>query len=59
MKLILVVINYKQSIALIENLDLPILIYKNNGRLILISEGKNPDYFTLLFSNLFLMGNRV
>lgn len=38
LKLIFIVINYKQVVALSQNLDLSILTYKNNGYLISLND---------------------
>ncbi len=56
MKLVSAVTNYKRGAASTENLDLPILMYKNNGRPIPLNDWENPNYFTLAFPTLFPLG---
>ncbi len=56
MKLVSTVANYKQGAASTENLDLPILTYKNKGRLIPLNDWENPNNFTMVFPSLFPLG---
>ncbi len=57
-KLVSAVTNCKQSVTLTKNFDLPILMYKNNGRLILLNYWENLNYFIFTFLTLFLLGIR-
>lgn len=56
MKLVSAVTNYKRGAALSDNVDLPILTYKNSGRPIPLNDWENPNYFTSAFPTLFPFG---
>lgn len=56
-QLISVVLNYKRDFGSIDNLEVSILIYKNNKHLNLFYNWKNPNYFILAFIILFLFDN--
>lgn len=58
LELISAIINYNQNIASSQNLDLLILIYKNNRHFILFNDWENPNYFKLAFPTLLSLGTK-